>query len=161
VAAGGARRATAQVPELRHDIETALATARTALSESAFAKAWAEGRALSLEEAISHALATTEPTPATASQPNTRAREGPPPALARQPGDAVATGLPLTLTPRQREVATLVAQGRTNRQIGEALVITEGTARVHVEHILAKLGLHSRAQLAGWAVARGLFTPSI
>jgi DNA-binding NarL/FixJ family response regulator len=53
-------------------------------------------------------------------------------------------------------VARLVALGRTNRQIGEELVITEGTARVHVEHILGKLNLHSRVQLATWAVAHGL-----
>jgi len=53
-------------------------------------------------------------------------------------------------------VATLVARGLSNRQIAERLVIAEGTARIHVEHILNKLELHSRAQLAAWAVGQGL-----
>jgi DNA-binding NarL/FixJ family response regulator len=64
--------------------------------------------------------------------------------LRRRPAD--------TLSPRERQVAKLVGEGLSNRQIGEALVITEGTARVHVEHALGKLDLHSRAQLAVWAV---------
>jgi pimeloyl-ACP methyl ester carboxylesterase/DNA-binding CsgD family transcriptional regulator len=62
------------------------------------------------------------------------------------------------LSPREREVATLVAQGLTNRQIAERLVVTEGTATLHVKHALAKLGFHSRAQIAAWAVERGLAT---
>ncbi|MER3405583.1 MAG: helix-turn-helix transcriptional regulator, partial [Chloroflexota bacterium] len=60
------------------------------------------------------------------------------------------------MTPREREVAALVAAGLTNRQIAEALVISEGTARIHVEHILDKLDFHSRAQIAAWAVQHGL-----
>ena len=56
------------------------------------------------------------------------------------------------LTPRERGVAALVARGRSNRQIGEALVITEGTANLHVKHILGKLGFASRAEIAAWAV---------
>jgi DNA-binding NarL/FixJ family response regulator len=48
-------------------------------------------------------------------------------------------------------VARLVARGLTNRQIAEALVITERTASNHVEHILRKLGYHTRAQIATWA----------
>ncbi|MBI3966744.1 MAG: AAA family ATPase, partial [Chloroflexi bacterium] len=59
------------------------------------------------------------------------------------------------LTRREREVVALVARGLTNRQIAEELVIAEGTARIHVEHALAKLNLHSRTQLAAWAVANG------
>jgi predicted ATPase/DNA-binding CsgD family transcriptional regulator len=140
IAAGGAAWGTAQVPELRHDIKAALETTRAALSDAAYAEAWAEGQRWSLDEAIKQVRAATSETDAPA----------------RLPRDATATGLPRTLTRREREVAALVAQGRSNRQIGEALVITEGTARVHVEHMLAKLGFHSRAQLAGWAVARGL-----
>jgi DNA-binding CsgD family transcriptional regulator len=53
-------------------------------------------------------------------------------------------------------VARLVAQGRTNREIGEALVISSGTARTHVEHVLTKLDVRSRAEIAAWAVAHGL-----
>jgi DNA-binding CsgD family transcriptional regulator len=55
------------------------------------------------------------------------------------------------LTAREREVARLVAAGRSNREISDALVITEGTVEVHVKHILSKLGLRSRAQVAAWA----------
>jgi DNA-binding NarL/FixJ family response regulator len=55
--------------------------------------------------------------------------------------------------------AALVAQGLTNRQIGAALFITEGTARLHVKHILQKLGFNSRAQIAAWAVERRI-TPA-
>jgi non-specific serine/threonine protein kinase len=61
------------------------------------------------------------------------------------------------LTPREREVARLAANGLRNREIARTLVITEGTARVHVEHVLAKLDLRSRAQIAAWAVEHGLF----
>ena len=60
------------------------------------------------------------------------------------------------LTRREREVARLVARGLTNRQIASALVIAEGTAGVHVDHILSKLGFRSRAQVAAWAVEHGL-----
>ena len=54
------------------------------------------------------------------------------------------------LTPRQLEVAALVAQGLSNRQIAEALVISERSAESHVERSRARLGLRSRAQLAAW-----------
>jgi len=54
------------------------------------------------------------------------------------------------LTPREREVAELVAAGFTNRQIAERLVISERTAEAHVEHIRAKLECRSRAQVAAW-----------
>ena len=55
------------------------------------------------------------------------------------------------LTGREREVARLLAGGRTNRKIADTLVITEGTVEVHVKHILSKLGFKSRAQVAAWA----------
>ena len=60
------------------------------------------------------------------------------------------------LTPREREVLALVAQGSSNLQIAEALVVSERTARTHVSAILAKLGLASRTQAALWAVRGGL-----
>jgi DNA-binding CsgD family transcriptional regulator/tetratricopeptide (TPR) repeat protein len=56
------------------------------------------------------------------------------------------------LTSRERQVALLVASGRTNRQIAGQLVVAEGTVATHVQHILAKLELRSRAQIAAWAV---------
>src|SRR6516225_5321224 len=57
-----------------------------------------------------------------------------------------------SLTPREREVAELVAGGLSNRQIAERLVISERTAEAHVEHIRAKLECRSRAQVAAWFV---------
>ena len=60
------------------------------------------------------------------------------------------------LTPREREVAGLVASGRTNRQIAVQLVVAEATVATHVQHILAKLELQSRAQIAAWAVHQAI-----
>ncbi len=60
------------------------------------------------------------------------------------------------LTAREREVARLVARGMTNRQISEALFISEETATVHVKHILSKLNFTSRAQIAGWVIKKNL-----
>ena len=52
------------------------------------------------------------------------------------------------LSPREREVHELLAQGRTNRQIAKTLFISESTTKVHVRHIFEKLGVHSRAEAA-------------
>jgi pimeloyl-ACP methyl ester carboxylesterase/DNA-binding CsgD family transcriptional regulator len=58
-----------------------------------------------------------------------------------------------SLTPRQREVAALVAAGLTNREIGERLGIEERSAEGHLERIRLRLGVRSRAQVAAWWVA--------
>ena len=60
------------------------------------------------------------------------------------------------LTPREREILVLVAQGKSNRDIARALVISERTARTHVSNVLTKLDLASRTQAALWAVREGL-----
>jgi DNA-binding CsgD family transcriptional regulator len=62
----------------------------------------------------------------------------------------------MPLSPREREVAALIARRLTDRQIADQLVVTEGTAGVHVTHILNKLGYHTRAEIANWAVQHGL-----
>lgn len=59
---------------------------------------------------------------------------------------------PAELSTRESEVASLVAEGLTNRQIAERLVISERTAQNHVQHILIKLGFTSRSQIAAWSV---------
>jgi non-specific serine/threonine protein kinase len=59
------------------------------------------------------------------------------------------------LTPRERQTAALIARGLTNREIAAELVITERTVMRHVEHILAKLGVRSRTQIAVWVVEHG------
>jgi len=63
---------------------------------------------------------------------------------------------PAGLTPREVEVALLVADGLTNRQMGERLFISAKTAGVHVSNILTKTGLGSRYDIAAWASANGL-----
>jgi DNA-binding NarL/FixJ family response regulator len=60
------------------------------------------------------------------------------------------------LTAREREVLILVARGKSNREIADALVISERTARTHVSNMLGKLGLASRTQAALWAIREGL-----
>jgi DNA-binding NarL/FixJ family response regulator len=60
------------------------------------------------------------------------------------------------LTAREREVLVLVASGKSNREIADALVISERTARTHVSNVLVKLGLASRTQAALWAIREGL-----
>lgn len=77
--------------------------------------------------------------------------------------DAIRSGLALppaarrpaaVLTCRQLEVAALISEGLSNRQIAERLVITERTAESHVERIRTRLGFRSRAQVAAWYVGR-------
>jgi DNA-binding CsgD family transcriptional regulator len=63
---------------------------------------------------------------------------------------------PFGLTPREREVLTLLAEGRTNRQIGQALFISAKTVGTHVSNILAKLGVASRVEAAAVAHRGGL-----
>ena len=58
------------------------------------------------------------------------------------------------LTPRESEVAALIARGLTNGQIARALVITERTVAAHIEHINSKLGFTSRTQIGVWAAHR-------
>jgi DNA-binding NarL/FixJ family response regulator len=62
----------------------------------------------------------------------------------------------LGLTPREAEVLTLVAAGRTNRQIGDELFVSGKTASVHVSNILRKLGVNSRVDAAAVAQRLGI-----
>ncbi len=71
-------------------------------------------------------------------------------------GDETTVAWP---TPREREVAALIAAGHTNREIGRALGITEKTAEVHVRNMMGKLGARSRAEIAAWAVSHGIYEP--
>lgn len=62
------------------------------------------------------------------------------------------------LSEREREVAGLIAQGKSNREIAETLVLSERTVTTHISHIFSKLGFTSRAQVARWAGEKGLDT---
>ncbi|MEU2546766.1 response regulator transcription factor [Streptomyces roseolus] len=68
------------------------------------------------------------------------------------------TGRGTTLTEREREVLGLIADGRSNREIARALVLSEKTVKTHVSNILMKLDLADRTQAALWAVRHGLTT---
>jgi two-component system response regulator NreC len=62
------------------------------------------------------------------------------------------------LTPRELEVLTCIAEGQTNREIAETLVISPKTVDRHRENIMAKLNLHNRSELVKYAIARGLIS---
>jgi pimeloyl-ACP methyl ester carboxylesterase len=76
-------------------------------------------------------------------------------AVRRFLGLPAPAGTPALLTPRQQEVAALVAAGLTNREIAAALTITERSAESHVERIRDRLGFPTRARVASWYAAGG------
>ena len=108
--------------------------ARQALGEAAFQAAYHRGLDLPVADVLAYAL----------QQP----REKPP---GKPPAPAVFDRAPLT--PRELQVARLIAGGRSNKDIAAGLVISQRTAENHVEHILTKLGFTSRAQVAAWVAA--------
>ena len=95
---------------------------------------------------VAHLRRTPEPAPTAPPVATKPATPAPP-----------AAGLPTEdLTDREREILRYVARGDNNREIGEALFITEGTVKNHVSNILSKLGLRDRTQAALWAREHGL-----
>ena len=115
------------------DYERRLTEARARLGEAAFGEAWAEGEAMTDEKATMCALADEEPAPL-------------PPPTSKQP-QVNEEGL-VALTHREKEIATLVARGLTNRRIALELHLSERTVTTHVRRILKKLGIRSREQVA-------------
>ncbi|HEU4367438.1 MAG TPA: LuxR C-terminal-related transcriptional regulator [Methylomirabilota bacterium] len=108
------------------------------LGAQAFAAAWAEGRRTPVELMIDYALGRVAVPcpPSSSSGPDAETGIGP-------------------LTRREWEVARLITQGLSNREVGKALAISERTVDAHVQHILNKLGFGSRTQVAAWvAVSR-------
>ena len=132
-----------------HSYDHQLGATRAALGDSEFSAAWATGEAMTFDDAIDYALASTDASaaPEATGKPD-RGRGGAPAAHADP------------LTPREREVAALVADGVSNRGIASRLFITERTAQTHVQHILDKLGFTSRTQIAVWTAQRGLLPPT-
>ena len=61
-----------------------------------------------------------------------------------------------SLTPREKDILRLIAEGLSNKMIGRKLDISDGTVKVHVKHLLKKLNLRSRVEAAVWAVEEGL-----
>ena len=155
VASAVLREAIGAPPRLaeRPDYERDLAAARATLSEGAFAAARTDGQVMSPEEAIDYALAAGRPAL------NPAAGTLPTPVAGSPPVEPSVAAPSTTLTRRELEVVALIAQGMTNRQIAERLIISEWTVDSHVRHILTKLEVRSRAQVATWAIKQGLVKP--
>jgi DNA-binding NarL/FixJ family response regulator len=120
---------TSLSPLERDYYEPYLAAVRTQLDEGAWDAALRDGRAMNLEVALDYALRKEQP-------------------ASRRSERAFASETPGQLTRREKEVAGLVAQGLTNRQIASEFMVSERTIDNHVANILKKLGLRSRAEVA-------------
>jgi DNA-binding CsgD family transcriptional regulator len=111
--------------------DTDVARARGALNEHAFDAAWAEGEALTVDEAVAYV---------------SRAR-----GERKRPSSGWTS-----LTPTELEVVKLVDKGLTNPEVGERLFIGRGTVKTHLAHVFAKLGIATRSELAVEATRRAL-----
>ncbi|GAB1641982.1 ATP-binding protein [Krasilnikovia sp. MM14-A1259] len=120
---------------LRDFHDGCVAEVRARMGAHAFEAALRRGAELSAPEAVSVAM---EQQPGRVPAPRTEA----------------PAGADFGLTRREREVAALIAEGLTNREIAARLVVAQRTAEGHVENILSKLGFTSRAQVAGWLAAQ-------
>jgi predicted ATPase/DNA-binding CsgD family transcriptional regulator len=142
-------------------IESYLAPARRVLGDAAVARLWAAGLATPSEAAVT--LALDQPAPAAGAvaldQPAPAAPaavpDGDGPELSAVSGYEVASAPPSSLTPRELQIAALVASGRSNKAIADELSISHTTAARHVANIMAKLGFNSRSQIAAWVAERG------
>jgi predicted ATPase/DNA-binding CsgD family transcriptional regulator/Tfp pilus assembly protein PilF len=152
-------------PLRRAAYDRAVEGIRAHLDEAAFAQAWAEGRAMPLEQAIAQAVETKDAPPTGTAGPRVDEEEAssdlPPNALSSPPSPPLSPRRALKqqfggLTLRECEVARLVAQGKSNRAIADELVVGVSTVEAHITHIFTKLGFSSRAQIAAWAVDKGL-----
>jgi predicted ATPase/DNA-binding NarL/FixJ family response regulator len=164
-AAEGLRQVAAFPPLPARRKQRALTAARS-LGEAAVAKLWAEGLAMTADAAVAAALAAREGAAREGAAREGAAREGAAREGAAREEDAREGGRPTAravvelsplagLTPRESEIVTLVAGGRSNKGIADDLVISPATAARHVANILAKLGFTSRAQIAAWAAGNG------
>jgi DNA-binding CsgD family transcriptional regulator len=123
------------------DHDQTVAEVRGALGDDVFNRLFDQGAHLDLEDAAAAALGT-----ATGAEAKARRRQPAP--------DGAPMIATIALTPREQEVAQLVALGLSNKEIATTLGIAQRTAEAHVEHILNKLGFTSRAQIAACIAAR-------
>jgi non-specific serine/threonine protein kinase len=125
--------------EQRH-LERSLQIVQQHLGKEAYAAARAAARTATLEATLNEARGLTH-----------RALTG--------SSRSVDQSSSVALSQREREVAALVTRGLSNREIADELVVTRKTAEAHISHILNKLGLSSRVQIATWGLRRGLGSP--
>lgn len=137
VAIGGLRVATTWAAT-RMEYEHSLARVRAGLTEVALRTEQAAGRAFSLDRAVE--FATNLPLQSTALSATMPNRDA--------------------LTIREREVVALIAQGRSNGEIADDLVLSKRTVEKHIANILSKLGLTSRAHIVRWAIGSGMVKPT-
>ena len=137
----GARR-----PSAERDLR--MAAARSRLGDAAFEAAWSAGRGMTFQQAVAYALTAAQTLAASLAASPVQ----PQPRTPLQSAKENYGGL----TAREREVAALVAQGKSNHDIAVTLVLSERTVDTHVGNILSKLGFSSRTQIATWAVEKGL-----
>jgi predicted ATPase/DNA-binding CsgD family transcriptional regulator len=121
-------------PRAQEFLQTALAAARSRLGRRGYSQAWEAGQLLPESSNLNLALSsqvTEAETPPSGQAPTT------------------------SLTRREREVLQLFAGGSSTREIAERLVISPATVRTHLDRTIARLGLHSRVELATWAAVAG------
>jgi predicted ATPase/DNA-binding NarL/FixJ family response regulator len=133
-AASAALRATSGLPPLPGARADRYLAAVRRLDKGTAALLWARGMALSPQAAIDLAI-----------EQALRA-----PLLYSTPASTSTSASPGGLTPRELQIAGLIASGRSNKAIGAELVISPATVARHVANIMAKLGFRSRAQIAAW-----------
>jgi DNA-binding CsgD family transcriptional regulator len=136
-------------PVYRADYDSSVAAARAQLGEKAFAAAWAEGRVVTIEDVLD-ASSKLSPTPGNA-LPVAATTQA---ASVRSPEPAPLVSA--SLTPREKEVLRLLAQGLTSAQIAEQLVIGVVTVNFHVRSIYSKLAVTSRAAATRYALEHHL-----
>jgi DNA-binding NarL/FixJ family response regulator len=118
-----------------------LEAARGALDDAAYAAAWAEGRAMPLEESIAEAFAVEARPPAMPPVPTARPRKDGPFAA---------------LTPAELQVLRLLSGGRTTKEIAAELVVAVSTVDRHLTHIYGKLGVRNRAEATAFSLKHRL-----
>jgi DNA-binding NarL/FixJ family response regulator len=138
-AAAAGLRATSGLPPVPTGRADRYLVAVRRLDEGTAALLWSRGLALSPEAAIDLAIEQVLPAPRPAG------------AAGAAFGTTAADG---GLTAREREIAVLIASGRSNKAIAGELVISPATVARHVANIMAKLGFRNRAQIAAWITGR-------
>jgi predicted ATPase/DNA-binding SARP family transcriptional activator/DNA-binding CsgD family transcriptional regulator len=126
------------------EADARISAVRLGMGEEEWDEAWRKGRAMTLDEAVTYAMKEEKKTD---------------PLPSPEPEEPAVDQSPVVLTRREEEVAALVAQGMSNRQIAKDLYLSERTIENHVSNILRKLEFASRTEIAAWATHQRLIAP--